>query len=205
MIYQSPLTSRKPWKHLHKQLPFVFSRLHSKQIIFLSARKTPCLTVPCPKKNESFEVVLSSSLPAHLPKTSHFDFVKACQAHQILQFWLPNRRLMWFQCAISAYVWCVCVCWYLCFFKRNGSHYIKLSSNYSTFQDPSALLPWPQQVLKGWSATRFDMIGLLELRRHLEKFTTCSYSLKSNMCIYILYIAIYNLQYIHQHKYQIYK
>ncbi len=104
----SPLLQVENHENIYINSFQTFSRLHSKQIIFLSARKTPCLTVPCPKKNESFEVVLK--LPTCTsPKDISLWLCKSLPSSSNSPSWLPNRRLMWFQCAMFAYVWCVLV------------------------------------------------------------------------------------------------
>lgn len=121
--FSPPLTSRKPYESTYTSTASqTFSDSTQQIIIFLSENhhvRTMSLCIK--KKRVVWKLSNLSSLPAHLPKTSHFDFVKACR-----QVDEPNgsQRKSHLISAGSAY----CCRWYLVFFSNltiHGSHDIK--------------------------------------------------------------------------------
>ena len=119
-----PLQVENPMKvHIHQQLLKLFQTPLSRSSSFYLKIT---MSVPCPfvlkkKKRVVWKLSNLSSLPAHLPKTSHFDFVKACR-----QVDEPNgsQRKSHLISAGSAY----CCRRYLVFFSNltiHGSHDIK--------------------------------------------------------------------------------
>ena len=123
VILVPPLQVENPMKvHIHQQRLKLFQTPLSRSSSFYLKIT---MSVPCPfvfkKKRVVWKLSNLSSLPAHLPKTSHFDFVKACR-----QVDEPNgsQRKSHLISAGSAY----CCRWYLVFFSNltiHGSHDIK--------------------------------------------------------------------------------
>ena len=124
VILVPPLQVENPMKvHIHQQRLKLFQTPLSRSSSFYLKIT---MSVPCPfvfkkKKTSRLEVVQLKLTTCTSPKTSHFDFVKACR-----QVDEPNgsQRKSHLISAGSAY----CCRWYLVFFSNltiHGSHDIK--------------------------------------------------------------------------------
>ena len=115
-----PLTSRKPYESTYTSTASQTFSDSTQQIIFLSENHHVRTMSLCIKrrKNESWNLSNLSSLPAHLPKTSHFDFVKACsQVDEPNGSQRTSHLISAFQCL---FFWCARL-YLVCFFSKHNN------------------------------------------------------------------------------------
>lgn len=141
-----PLQVENPMKvHIHQQLLKLFQTPLSRSSFYLKIT----MSVPCPfvfkKKTSRLEVVQLKLPTCTSPKDISLWLCKSLQPSGRTQR-KSTKNHIWFLSRQCLFFWCANSIWVL-FSKHNNSRKSWFSNSHekSTFQDPSALLPWPQQ------------------------------------------------------------
>lgn len=145
-LFSPPLTSRKPYESTYTSTASQTFSDSTQQIILLSENhhvRTMSLCIQ--KKTSRLEVVQLKLPTCTSPKDISLWLCKSLQPSGRTQR-KSTKNHIWFLSRQCLFFWCANSIWVL-FSKHNNSRKSWFSNSHekSTFQDPSALLPWPQQ------------------------------------------------------------